>query len=107
MSDLPADVWVPVPLRWRHVAPGDTFEGQDKKLWHVEYIGIGSQSGLLGAVVRRANDQWNGKVDPDEVVNVLVPVTERDAVELCRDELGARLADRRSVEQRSTSQQTI
>jgi len=104
MSELPADAWVPVPLRWRHVAPGDVFVGRDGRLWHVRAMNVLGR-GIVST--DHGGENFAAPVDPDEIVQVLIPVTERDAVELCRDELGARLADRRSVEQRSTSQQTI
>lgn len=89
-APLPADVWVPVPIRWRHVAAGDVFVGRDGRLWHVTNRGP-NQRTSYSVVAVHADDVVGGDVDPDEVVNVLVPVTERDAVELCIDELGARL----------------
>ena len=90
----PADVWVPVPLRWRHVVQGDVFVGQGS-LWHVSRIGL--EKGELTVDVYSGADEWRGPVDPDDVINVLVPVAERDAVELCREELGARLIAGRTV----------
>lgn len=95
MSELPPDCWVPVPLRWRHVVAGDTFVGRENQLWHVEEInGYGA---ALDVAVRCSGDTHRVDVDPDEAMQVLVPVAERDAVELLREELGARLAAQRTV----------
>lgn len=89
-AHLPADAFVPVPIRWRHVAAGDVFVGRDGRLWHVTNAAPSPRAGT-SVVAVHADDVVGADVDPDEVVHVLVPVTERDAVELCIDELGARL----------------
>lgn len=94
-----SEVWVPVPLRWRHVNPGDVFLSE---------ASCPDDAGTIWMVTRMEKD-WGGKVtcqsgpdvfssevDPDDVVDVLVPVSERDAVELSMDELGARLIARRN-----------
>jgi hypothetical protein len=92
----PVDCWVPVPLRWRHVQPGDVFVGHEAQLWMVS--GVGPDGARFRADVTRAYcGPTTYYVDPDEVIRVLVPVTERDAVQLCRDELGARLIAGRTV----------
>lgn len=86
------DAWVPVPLRWKHVRAGDVFySAKTEDLWTVTKIEHGSPS-----VVRVTH---NGRphlveMDPDATVAVLVPVPERDALRVCRDELGARLVSR-------------
>ena len=90
-TTLPPDVFVPVPLRWRHVVAGDVFLGADGRLWCVENMHQGA------VCVRNARDQVADRVDPDDVVSVLVPVVERDAVELTREQLGARLIERRTA----------
>lgn len=88
-APLPADAFVPVPIRWRHAAAGDVFVGRDDRLWLVRQQ-LDHSSGRV-EVVCDGGEGLIGQPDPDEVVHVLVPVTERDAVELCIDELGARL----------------
>lgn len=92
-----AQVWVPVPLRWRHVVPGDTFLDSEGAAWHATHacpwLGCVKVSAQYGPTVRHA------EVDPDDVIDVLVPALERDAVELTREELGARLVARRTMEQ--------
>jgi hypothetical protein len=95
MTTLPPDVWVPVPLRWRHVHPGDTFVGRESRLWHVTGIGPHEAEFRVDAV--NSYTPFTAMVDPDDTINVLVPVSERDAVELCREELGARLLAGRTV----------
>lgn len=90
-----SEVWVPVPLRWRHIIPGDVF--------------LGGADGDMPWMIVRIEKDWGGKVtcqsgpdvfssevDPDDTVNVLVPASERDAVELTIEELGARLILRRN-----------
>lgn len=88
-----ADTWTPVPLRWRHVQLGDVIAGGGL-LWSVVQLG-GYGTALNVRIACGARD-WSGEVDPDETVSVLVPLPERDAVELTRDQLGARLTERRS-----------
>lgn len=95
-ATLPPDVWVPVPLRWRHVVAGDVFVAPDGSPWVVARRE--PSQGLIAVQVVQADDPFNSYVDPDDVINVLVPAVERDAVELTREQLGARLIERR-VEQ--------
>jgi hypothetical protein len=91
VTALPADAWVPVPIRWRHVIGGDIVLDPAGAPWHV------SENDLLGTwVLQQGLREFQRQADPDEVVNVLVPVPERDAVELARDVLGARLVERRT-----------
>lgn len=87
----PADAWVPVPLRWRHVRPGDVIVGRENVLWNVW--------GSREAMGRWAIDAFGMATvygDPDDVVNVLIPVPERDAAGAVRDELAATLVERRA-----------
>lgn len=91
-----ADCWTPVPLRWRHAIEGDVFVGRDGALWRVDQANSFGPAGIE-VVVSCAAATHAADVDPDEVVHVLVPVTERDAVELTREQLGARLVDRRTA----------
>lgn len=83
------EVWVPVPLRWRHVLEGDAFVGTGGTVWMVTRIDPPEVTCQSGA------DLFTSEVDPDDMINVLVPASERDAVELSMDELGARLIERR------------
>lgn len=90
-ATLPPDVWVPVPVRARHIIVGDLIAGSDNAVWLV------TESRPAGGTWS-LNLYGHGLVypDPDEAIPVLVPVTERDAVELTRDQLGARLVERRT-----------
>lgn len=90
------DAWVPVPLRWKHVLAGDVFVARDGELWQVEETGPSPRTSYDVIAVRGAQVH-KADVDPDAVVQVLVPVTERDALRLTRDELGARLVERRTA----------
>lgn len=90
-------VWVPVPLRWRHVIPGDVFVGKDDRLWQVTDL-THDRGMLIEVTCQSVLDVFYDEADPDDTVNVLVPVLERDAVELTIEELGARLVSRRNEE---------
>lgn len=90
-----ADCWVPVPVRWRHLAPGDVFVAPDGRLWHL--VGITPERGQLVAGAMHGEEYARRPVDPDDVIPVLVPTPERDAVELTREQLGARLVERRTT----------
>lgn len=92
-----AQVWVPVPLRWRHVIAGDVFVGKEQALWSVK--DIRSHAAHLTVYTQSGQHYYPADVDPDDVIEVLVPALERDAVELTREELGARLVARRTMEQ--------
>lgn len=91
-APLPADAWVPVPLRWRHVIASDVVLDCDGALWAITDVDhLGTRIAVNGL------HEYRSRPDPDEVVPVLVPVTERDAVELTREQLGARLVERRTA----------
>ncbi len=92
MTSLPPDAWVPVPVRWRHVLPGDVIAGRDGALW---LITVHEPNGMVIAA-RSFRKRFTDHPDPDETVHVLVPATEREAVELTREQLGARLIERRT-----------
>lgn len=94
-ATLPPDVWVPVPIRWRHILPGDVFVDRDGALWHVNE----TRTPIAGLWIKAAKgvDTVQAAVDFDDVIHVLIPVPERDAVELTRDTLGARLIGRRTA----------
>ena len=91
MSESPPDAWIPVPIRWRWVQPGDVVVAPDGQLWLITLCPRDGE--VIGQ--RTFHERNSGRPDPDDVVQVLVPVAERDAVELCREELGARLVGRR------------
>lgn len=95
MTALPADAFVPVPVRWRNVNASDTFVAPDGKLWHVAKIA--TSRAALAVTAQYGDRQFSRDVDPDDVVTVLIAVPERDAVELARDVLGARLIERRTT----------
>lgn len=86
------DVWVPVPLRWRHVQPGDVIVGTNGRLIAVEATGGHGQQ----VYVHLHGHALPFPLDPDDTVQVLVPVAERDALVASRDQLGARIAERRA-----------
>ncbi len=85
--------WVPVPLRWRHVIAGDVIVGRDGTPWLIVTRGC---DGSVGAM-HTDDDRHTSAVDPDATVQVLVPATERECVELTREQLGARLIERRTA----------
>lgn len=87
-----ATSWVPVPIRWRHVIAGDIVIGEDGAPWaitDVDHLGTW--------VAQNGPREYQSRPDPDDTIPVLVPVAERDAVELTRDQLGARLVERRTA----------
>lgn len=93
----PATCWVPVPVRWRYVQPGDVFSGAAGLFW-VESISTGA--GMVCAYVIGSNTGPKAKgymLDPDELVSILVPVPERDAQRLTVEQLGAVVTGRRTV----------
>lgn len=94
----PADAWVPVPLRWKHVQPGDVIVGRDGRPWSVGAVGpaIG-RPGQRFAVTYHGTACWEGHVGADATVQVLTPVPERDAAAVLRDELAGQLVARRTA----------
>lgn len=96
MTTLPADCFVPVPIRWRHVLAGDVFVDRNGQLWHVVAANP-HRTGLITVAAERGDESLTQQLDPDDVIHVLIPVPERDAVELTRERLGARLVERRAT----------
>lgn len=84
---------VPVPMRVRHVAPGDVFVSRrDGSHWCVvQADGVEWRIGGCELVAEHEGQTASKLLDPDHVLDVLVPVAEYDAVELLHSELGARL----------------
>lgn len=93
----PATCWVPVPVRWRYVQPGDVFAGAAGLFW-VESASYGA--GTVCAYVIGSNTGPKAKayiLDPDELVSILVPVPERDARSLVLEDLATHVIGRRTV----------
>ena len=88
-----SDGLVPVPMRVRHVAAGDVFVSRrDGSHWRITEAG----DVLWRIDGREVTVEQDGRVvvselDPDHVLDVLVPAAECDAVELLHAELGAQL----------------
>lgn len=90
-----AATWAPVTLPWRHTLPGDAFIGQGGTLWRITASAPSSVAGQWQLDVAEAGEDATSYVgDPDEDVDVLCPVAERDAFVLLRAELGARIVGR-------------
>lgn len=86
--------WTPVPLRWRHVRPSDVFVA-DGRAWMVLTAGeSGEHERWVVDVVSGEKQHDDVEIDPDEVVFVLCPVTEANALARVRDELGGTVVDR-------------
>lgn len=93
-----AAAWAPVTLTWRHTLPGDAFVGQGGTLWRITSSAPAAVAGQWQLDVAEAGEQATAYVgDPDEDVDVLCPVAERDAFVLLRAELGARLVGRKAA----------
>jgi hypothetical protein len=86
--------WMPVALCWRVVRPGDVFLARDGQLWCVTAATLAHDSIALAAT--HGERHGTRKVDPDDNVPVLIPVSEYEAVNLTRAELGARVIARRT-----------
>lgn len=77
-----AHCWVPTPRAWRHIPDGATFVGGDGKLWEL-LAKVATADGSPAVQVRCGKlEPPPVAVDPDEQVLVLVPMVERDALEL-------------------------
>ena len=85
------DAWAPVPMRWRWVQPADVVLDPDGQPWMLT-----DRPMTGGMTVTRGAHSYTATPDPDDTVTVLIPVAEREAVELTREQLGARLIERRN-----------
>lgn len=86
------DCYTPIPLRWRHVQPGDVVVLKDK-LWEVTATDMQGQ--WAEAFVARGEKTHRADLDPDATVPVLVRHQEREALQTAREQLGATVVDRR------------
>jgi hypothetical protein len=92
----PATCWVPVPVRWRYVQPGDVTVGLGGSLVPI----VDTALNLGGVDVDYVADGFTRMatgLDPDEMVSVLVPIPERDAGALTVEQLGAVVIGRRTA----------
>ena len=93
----PATCWVPVPIRWRYVQPGDVFSGGAGLFW-VQGIEHGGPAVVAHVVGPNTGAKAHPYIlDPDEMVSVLVPIPERDAGALTVEQLGAVVIGRRTA----------
>lgn len=90
----PATCWVPVPVRWRYVQPGDVIAGKGQLYQAASSYPSEDRSQWVLMVTPGALVQIG---DPDEMVSILVPVPERDAQRLAVEQLGAVVIGRRTV----------
>jgi hypothetical protein len=70
----PPDAWVPVPMCWRNVQAGDVVLDPDGSLWMVEVSGERPDRRGVWTAVRHGDQTRARQRDPEEVVNVLVPL---------------------------------
>lgn len=90
-----AQSWVPVPLRARHIVVGDVIAGRDGRPWMV--TAADPARGSILTTAQAGTDTIEVASDPDHTISVLVPVPERDALELTAELLGARVLERRTI----------
>lgn len=83
--------WTPVPLRWRHVRAGDVVLGDTTPWMVTEAI---EQLGEPLITIVSGDQTHQEQLDPDEVVCVLCPASEANALARVRDELGGTVVDR-------------
>lgn len=104
VAPLPAEAYVPVPMRWRLVRPGDVVLDPDGRPWmtdDVSWLSFGTLFVHLSrgddVVVRPDSNKDKPPFDPDATVDVLIPLAERDAVIALREGLGdVRVLERRT-----------
>lgn len=90
-----SDAWVPVALAVRHACVGDVFySAKTSDLWLITGIQDRTDRPARSLSVSHAAETHTVELDLDKIIQVLVPVLERDALRVCRDELGAKLAER-------------
>lgn len=95
----PATCWAPVPVRWRYVQRAEVIVGRAGELLRVVYSDLADDGRswmvTVAQMVSGPDALWAGPVDPDELVQVLVPIPERDAQRLSVEQLGAVVVGRR------------
>lgn len=90
----PRTVWAPLPITWGVVCAGDSFLGEGDTVWHVNDVRH-RPTGEVAVVAACGAAVFEVDVPGDESVEVLFPISERDACTLLADELGARMIERR------------
>ncbi len=77
--EVPADTWGPVPMRWELVQAGDIILGRDGTPWQVV-----DKTPLEGdevlPTVQRGRDTFEKPTPGAQLVNVLIPLVDRQAV---------------------------
>jgi uncharacterized coiled-coil protein SlyX len=92
---VPSDAFLPVPIRWRHVLPGDVLavkRGDEVEPWLVRVSRAGDPTGWTVEVARTGADVPRN-VDPDDEVPVLVAAAVADAFVVLREQ-GAEMVGR-------------
>jgi hypothetical protein len=88
--------YVPVELDWAAVVPGDVILGSDGRLFIVTGAGKDGDQWRLDVVHNYCGiETYRSPVNA--TVRVLVPIPERDALTLARDQLAAHVIERRSA----------
>jgi hypothetical protein len=88
----PATCWVP----GRYVQAGDVTVGAEGLL-PIDFVGPNPCRSELDILVRQDGRVMQYRADPDAMVNVLVPIPERDAGALTVEQLGAVVIGRRTA----------
>lgn len=91
---MTSPAWVSSPTRWRHVLVGDVFySAKTDDLWTVTEFE--HREGLLVEVSVFHNGKTHQvEMDPDGLVQVLTTTTERDALRVTEELLGATTIER-------------
>lgn len=84
--------WAPVPLRWRHVRPGDVTVAEDGSLIPIVAVLL-VKAGVRITYLLDGRDHFTTE-DPDEMVEVLVSIKERDLMAATAEQLSTWVIDR-------------
>lgn len=88
------DVWVPIPQRWSTVAHGSVFLDARGAPWTLVSVERAQGGPIVRA--RHGTQEYVGQPAAPTAL-VLVPVPERDALTLLRDQLSSRITERESA----------
>jgi hypothetical protein len=88
------DVWVPIPMRWSTVAHGSVFLDANGAPWTLVSVERAQGGPIVRA--RHGTQEYVGQPAAPTAL-VLVPVPERDALTLLRDQLSSRIMERESA----------